>query len=54
MNDVFVLKKVEIGIVMGLGIVVVKLVLEMVLADDNFFIIVVVVEEGRVIYNNMK
>lgn len=53
-NDVFVLKKVEIGIVMGFGIVVVKIVFEMVLVDDNFFIIVVVVEEGCVIYNNMK
>lgn len=53
-NDVFVLKKFEIGIVMGFGIVVVKIVFEMVLVDDNFFIIVVVVEEGWVIYNNMK
>lgn len=53
-NDVFVLKKVDIGIVMGIGIDVVKFVVDMVLVNDNFVIIEKVVEEGCVIYNNIK
>lgn len=53
-NDVLVFKCVDIGIVMGSGIVVVKGVVDMVFVDDNFSIIVEVVVEGCVIYNNMK
>lgn len=44
-NDVFLLKWVDVGVVMGLkGSEVVKEVVEVVLVDDNFVFIVVVVE----------
>lgn len=53
-NDVFVFKKVDIGIVMGMyGIDVVKEVVDMILMDDDFFIIFYVIEEGKVIFNNI-
>lgn len=54
-NDVFVIKEFDIGIVMGiLGMDVIKEVLFMIFMDDNFLIIVVVVEEGRIIYDNIR
>lgn len=53
-NDVFVLKAVDIGIGMGIiGIDVIKNVFDVILVDDNFVIIVAVVEEGRKIYDNI-
>lgn len=53
-NDVLVIKIVDIGIVMGIiGIDVVKEVFLFVLLDDNFVIIKLVIKEGRNIYENI-
>lgn len=53
-NDVLVLKVVDVGIVMGImGIEVFKEVVDMVLMDDNFVMIMVVVKEGWIVYQNI-
>lgn len=45
-NDVFSLKKVDVGIVMGVGSDVVKMLSDIVFMDNNFVMIVYVVVEG--------
>lgn len=53
-NDSPAIKKADIGIAMGSGSDVAKNAADVILLDDDFSSIVIGVEQGRVMFDNLK
>ena len=53
-NDSPAIKKADIGVAMGSGSDVAKNAADIVLLDDDFSSIVVGVEQGRIMFDNLK